>query len=170
MATGFSNVDSQQGVDFYGTAKRPVRGGRRPPRAIPNFHAKMGGVEQERLGIPLFRPYEKLISITVRGRKFSVPENQILLRAFQYLCPETIPYGRYCWNEECQYCRVSVKRPGGEKISQALSCKLMAEDGLEVQELSTELAWNLLQLFRPATDQAAPGGQPPTSESQSSSD
>lgn len=130
----------------------------------------MGGVEQERLDIPLFRPYEKLISITIRGRRFSVPENQILLRAFQYLCPETIPYGRYCWNEECQYCRVSVKRPDGEKIGQALSCKLMAEDGLEVQELSTELAWNLLQLFRPGLERTSQDSAPPTSESQSSSD
>ena len=110
----------------------------------------MGVVEQERLGSPLFRPYEKLISITIRGKNFSVPENQILLRAFQYLCPETISYGRYCWNEDCQYCRVSVKRPGGEKIGQALSCKLMAEDGLEVQELSAELTYNLQPLFRPA--------------------
>ena len=130
----------------------------------------MGGVEQERLDIPLFRPYEKLISITIRGRQFSVPENQILLRAFQYLCPDTIPYGRYCWNEECQYCRVSVKRPGGEKIGQALSCKLMAEDGLEVQELSAELAWNLLQLFHPGPERTSPDSAPPTSESQSSSD
>jgi hypothetical protein len=126
-------------------------------------------VEQERLGIPLFRPYEKLISITIRGRKFEVPENQILLRAFQYLCPDTIPYGRYCWNEECQYCRVSVKRPGGERISQALSCKLMAEDGLDVQELSAELTWNLLKLFRPSPERSPSGGNPPTNGSQPSS-
>ena len=130
----------------------------------------MGGVDQERLEVPVFRPYEKLITILVRGKKFSVPENQILLRAFQYLCPDTIPYGRYCWNEECQYCRVSVKRPGGERISQALSCKLMAEDGLEVQELSAELAWNLSRLFRSqspesgAVDASSTNGPPPAAE------
>jgi hypothetical protein len=126
-------------------------------------------VEQERLGIPLFRPYGKLISITIRGCKFEVPENQILLRAFQYLCPDTIPYGRYCWNEECQYCRVSVKRSGGEKISQALSCKLMAEEGLDVQELSAELAWNLLKLFRPDSANASAQGDPATGGSKPSS-
>ena len=140
------------------------------PQAIRTIHAKMGGVEQERLGIPLFRPYEKLISITIRGKKFSVPENQILLRAFQYLCPETIPYGRYCWNEECQYCRVSVKRPGGERMGQALSCKLMAEDGLEVLELSAELTWNLMQLFRPGSDKNSQGSSPPKGESQTSAE
>jgi hypothetical protein len=135
-----------------------------------SIHAKISGVEQDRLGIPVFRPYEKLISITVRGRKFSVPENQILLRAFQYLCPDTIPYGRYCWNEECQYCRVSIKRPSGERVSQALSCKLMAEDGLEVLELSTELAWNLLQLFPPGSDKSHRTAPPSTNEPPAASD
>ena len=120
-------------------------------------------MEQDRLGVPLFRPYEKLVSIQIRGRKFSVPENQMLLRAFQYLCPDTIPYGRYCWNEECQYCRVSVKRPGGEKLTQALSCKLMAEEGLEVLELSAELTWNLLRLFRPAPTEPTPTSESPSS-------
>ena len=127
------------------------------------FRDNMGGVEQDRLEVPLFRPYEKLVSIQIRGRKFSVPENQILLRAFQYLCPDTIPYGRYCWNEECQYCRVSVKRPGGEKLTQALSCKLMAEEGLEVLELSAELTWNLLRLFRPTPQEPTPTNEAPSS-------
>ena len=120
-------------------------------------------MDQDRLGVPLYRPYQKLISIRIRGKEFSVPENQILLRAFQYLSPETISYGRYCWNEECQYCRVSFKRPGGEKVTQALSCKMMAEEGLEVYELSAELTWNLLRLFKPtgrASD--ATSEQPPS--------
>ena len=104
-------------------------------------------MDQDRLEIPLYRPYDKLIEITVRGKKFQIPENQILLRAFQYLCPDTIPYGRYCWNEECQYRRVAVKKPGAENVTQALSCKLMAEEGLEVQELADELIWGLRRLF-----------------------
>ena len=110
-------------------------------------------MEPERLEIPLFRPYEKLIAVTIRGKKFQIPENQILLRAFQYLCPDTIPYGRYCWNEDCQYCRVSVKRPDGKKITQALSCKLMAEEGMEILELPDELTRNLRRLFVPAAEE-----------------
>ena len=116
-------------------------------------------------------------SITVRGQKFSVPENQILLRAFQYLAPDTIPYGRYCWNEECQYCRVSVVRPGGERISQALSCKLVAEEGLEVTELAAELMWNLRGLLLPAPaappasdNDVPPDSTPPTTEPPPSSE
>jgi len=104
-------------------------------------------VDEERLAIPLYRPYRKLVEITILGRKFSVPENNLLLRCFQFLCPDTISYGRYCWNEECQYCRVSVKRPGSAKVQQVISCKLLVEEGLEVQELSAELRWNLSQLL-----------------------
>jgi len=120
-------------------------------------------VEEERLAIPLYRPYQKLVEIIIQGQKFSVPENNLLLRCFQFLCPETIPYGRYCWNEECQYCRVSVKRAGAEKVHQALSCKLMVEEGLEVQELSAELRWNLSRLLNPDGQPSPPedesGGQ-----------
>ena len=113
-------------------------------------------MEQERVDSPLFRPYEKLVEITIRGKKFSVPENNLLLRAFQFLCPDTIPYGRYCWNEECQYCRVSVRRAGGERVHQALSCKLMVEEGMDVHELSAELIWNLRGLFAPAPEDSSP--------------
>ena len=108
--------------------------------------------QQPRVDSPLFRPYQKLVEITIRGKKFSVPENNILLRCFQYLCPDTIPYGRYCWNEECQYCRVSISRAGDNTQHQALSCKLMVEDGMTVHELATELTWNLRRLFRASED------------------
>ena len=118
-------------------------------------------MEEERLPIPLFRPYQKLVEITILGRKFSVPENNLLLRCFQFLCPETISYGRYCWNEECQYCRVTVKRPGTGKVQQVISCKLMVEEGLEVQELSAELRWNLSQLLSAEEGQQQP---PPENE------
>jgi hypothetical protein len=115
-----------------------------------------GDPGNERLEIPLYRPYSKLIEVTIRGQRFQIPENQLLLRAFQFLCPDTIPYGRYCWNEECQYCRVVVTRPGAQKSNQALSCKLVAEEGLEIHELADELKWNLRKLF-----QSPPEAPPP---------
>ncbi len=49
-----------------------------------------------------FRPYEKLVEISVFGKKFQVPERNSLLRCFQFISPETIPYGRFCWNQDCQ--------------------------------------------------------------------
>ncbi len=101
-----------------------------------------------------FRPYQKLVSIRIRGKQFHVPENNFLLRAFQFLCPEPISYGRYCWNEDCQYCRVAIIRSGGQR-QQALSCKLLVEEGLEVEDLSAELLWNLRSLLDPRGEESA---------------
>lgn len=118
-------------------------------------------MEPERLATPLFHPYNRLVEITVLGKKVSVPENNLLLRCFQFLCPEPISYGRYCWNEECQYCRVSVLRKSGQRVHQALSCKLVVEEGMEIHELSAELTWNLRQLFRPpGEDSSSPAAGP----------
>ena len=91
----------------------------------------------------VFRPYERLIEITILGKKFRVPEKNTILRAFQYLCPDTIPYGRFCWNQECQTCRVTVRLRDEKETTQALSCKLLVRPGMEITELSQELSWNL---------------------------
>ncbi len=54
-----------------------------------------------------FRPYEKLVDITILGKKFQVPERNSLLRCFQFISPETVPplqtaFGHY---------RLQVKTP-----------------------------------------------------------
>jgi len=90
-----------------------------------------------------FRPYEKLVEITILGKKFQVPERNSLLRCFQFISPETIPYGRFCWNQECQYCRVSCQLPDDDESREMLSCKFIVMPGMEVTELSQELKWCL---------------------------
>ena len=94
----------------------------------------------------LYKPYEKLIKITVLGKECEVPEGNILLRAFQYLAPETVPYGRFCWNEECQYCRVVYDTGEGTQKHTALACKMMVKEGIRIQEISTELRYCLRDL------------------------
>src|SRR5437868_393885 len=42
---------------------------------------------------PLFRPYEKLVKITLMGKELEIPENNMLLRGLQFLAPENIAYG-----------------------------------------------------------------------------
>src|SRR4029077_16737602 len=66
-----------------------------------------------------------------------------LLRCFQFISPETIPYGRFCWNQECQYCRVSCQLPDDDEAREMLSCKFIVMPGMEVTELSQELKWCL---------------------------
>jgi hypothetical protein len=105
------------------------------------------------MGNPLFRGYEKLVEISVLGTKFQVPEKSTCLRAFQFISPETIPYGRFCWNQECQLCLIKYtmvnQRAGPPRAG--LACKLIVAEGLEVTELSQELRWGLNDVLKLST-------------------
>ena len=95
-----------------------------------------------------FRPYERLVKITVLGKTFEVPEKNTVLRCFQYLSPETIPYGRFCWNQDCQYCRILAQLPDDDQPREMLSCKFLAMDGMEITQLSPELKFCLREKLR----------------------
>ena len=101
----------------------------------------------------LVQPFSRLVKITILGREFEVPENNNLLRCFQYLAPEQVSYGRFCWNEDCQYCRVGFDSGDGTQSRAALSCKLMAQDGLRITELSSEIRYCLRTLKLPRTEE-----------------
>jgi predicted molibdopterin-dependent oxidoreductase YjgC len=94
----------------------------------------------------LFRPFSRLVKITILGREFAVPENNPLLRCLQYLAPEPVSYGRFCWNEDCQYCRVSYDLGDGTPTRTAISCKLMVQDGMRVKEVTAEIKYCLRTL------------------------
>jgi hypothetical protein len=87
----------------------------------------------------IFRPFERLIEITILGKHFLVPEKNSLLRCFQFISPDTIPYGRFCWNQECQYCRVTCQLPDDDAPRQILSCKFITSSGMSVTELAPEI-------------------------------
>jgi len=91
----------------------------------------------------VFRPYERLVTIKILGKSFDVPEKNTILRAFQYISPETIPYGRFCWNQDCQYCRVVGKLPDEDEPHDLLSCKFMVSAGMEISDISPELMYCL---------------------------
>lgn len=94
----------------------------------------------------LFRPFSRLVRITILGSAFEVPENNTLLRCLQYLAPEAISYGRFCWNEDCQYCRVTFDSGDGTSTRAALACKLNVEEGMRVQSISAEIKYCLRAL------------------------
>jgi len=104
------------------------------------------------MGNPLFRDYEKLVNITVLGKAFQVPEKNTCLRVFQYISPETIPYGRFCWNQECQLCRVSYTMANQPDVPPRtiLACKVLVAEGMQITELSDELHYNLIESIRPS--------------------
>jgi len=97
------------------------------------------------MGSALYRHYEKLVEIEVLGKKFQVPEKNTCLRVFQYISPETIPYGRFCWNQECQLCRISYTMAGQSdaRPRAVLSCKILVAEGMQITELSEELRYCL---------------------------
>jgi len=94
----------------------------------------------------LFRPFSRLVKITILGREFEVPENNHLLRCFQYLATEGVSYGRFCWNEDCQYCRVVFDLGEGTESRAALACKLPVQEGIRVKEVTTEIRYCLRDL------------------------
>ncbi len=98
----------------------------------------------------LFRKYEKLVEITIEGKSFKVPDKNSLLRAFQYISPNTIPYGRFCWNQECQFCKVAycVPKLGDNTPRPVLACKMLVADGMQITELSDELKWTLKDILK----------------------
>ena len=95
-----------------------------------------------------FRPYERLVKIKLLGKTVEVPEKNSLLRCFQFLSPETIPYGRFCWNQDCQYCRIHAKLPDDDEAREMLSCKFMVMSGMEITEISPELKLCLRPILR----------------------
>ncbi len=105
-------------------------------------------IEFRRMTAPstLFRPFTRLIKVSILGKEFEVPANNTVLRCLQYLQPEPIAYGRFCWNEDCQYCRISFDMGEGTARRAALSCKLMAEEGMRIHEISAEISHCLREL------------------------
>jgi hypothetical protein len=97
----------------------------------------------------LYKPYERLVKISIKGKEFDVPEGNMLLRAMQFLAPENISMGRFCWNEECQYCRVKFDLGVGTKERDALSCKLMVQEGMRVTDVALEIRYCLRELEIP---------------------
>lgn len=97
--------------------------------------------------VNIYRSYSRLVRIRVGDRWFEVPENNILLRCFQYIAPE-VPYGPFCWNGDCENDRICFRPPGAEASRMGLSCQVMVKDGMEIDEISPDLARAMASAFR----------------------
>ena len=82
----------------------------------------------------MFQPYEKLIEIDILGTKYMVPENNSLLRCFQFLAVESISYGDFCWNGECLNCQVWLQN--GDKEKAVMACRTNVQEGMRVVRLA----------------------------------
>jgi hypothetical protein len=106
--------------------------------SLAYFRFEVGAGEFEIMS-EVFRPFERLVEISVLGRTFLVPEKNSVLRCFQFISPDTIPYGRFCWNQECQYCRVDCQLADDTQARPILSCKFMVSEGMNISQLAPEL-------------------------------
>ena len=79
-------------------------------------------------------PYEKLIEIDICGTLQMVPENNTLLRCFQYLATESISYGDFCWNGECINCQVWLQN--GDKEKAVMACRTVVQENMKILRLS----------------------------------
>lgn len=82
----------------------------------------------------VFRPYDRLIDIEICGEARSVPENNSLLRCFQFLAVESISYGDFCWNGECLNCQVWLA--SGEREKAVIACRTDVEPGMNILRMS----------------------------------
>ena len=85
----------------------------------------------------IFEQYERLIEIDVLGRKYSVPENNSILRGFQFLHMETISEGEFCWNGECINCQVWIRN--GDKEKAVMACRTNVAEGMEIVRLGENI-------------------------------
>lgn len=87
--------------------------------------------------IEVFQPFDRLVEIEICGETREVPENNTLLRCFQYLSVESISYGDFCWNGECLNCQVWIKN--GDKEKALIACRATVEEGMEIVRLADHI-------------------------------
>ncbi len=85
----------------------------------------------------IFEPFEKLVEIEISGEIYKVPENNTLLRCFQYLAMETVSYGDFCWNGDCANCQVWLENTAMEKP--VLSCRTKVREGMKIVRMAEEI-------------------------------
>lgn len=85
----------------------------------------------------IFEPYDMLLPITIEGRVEHVPENNSLLRCFQFLDVEGISDAELCWNGDCLDCQVWIKTGDTEKA--VIACRTTVREGIEITRLSEEI-------------------------------
>jgi hypothetical protein len=92
----------------------------------------------------LFESFTELVEIEVCQSRAMVPENNKLLRCFQYIRMDRVSIGDYCWNGECTNCQIWYRSEEGE-IKSALACRLYVRPGMVITSLSPTLICDLAE-------------------------
>ncbi len=84
----------------------------------------------------LFEPFDKLVEIVILGETKNVPENNNLLRCFQFLSLETVTYGEFCWNRDCANCQIWLENTRREEPK--LACRTIVRERMKIARLSEQ--------------------------------
>lgn len=90
----------------------------------------------------LFENFERLVEIEICDSRASVPENNKLLRCFQFIRADAVSLGDYCWNGDCTNCQVWYKAANGDTKS-GLACRIYVQDGMVITAMSASLKADL---------------------------
>ena len=92
----------------------------------------------------LFESFSNLVDIVICNSRAAVPENNRLLRCFQYIRMESVSVGDYCWNGDCTNCQIWYRGENGE-IKSALACRLYVRPGMVITDVSANLKADLIE-------------------------
>jgi predicted molibdopterin-dependent oxidoreductase YjgC len=85
----------------------------------------------------IYEPYEKLVKLRVLEKGLEVPENNTLLRCYQFLDPDAVAMGNFCWNGDCHNCQVTLRRNGFARV--CLSCQTVVKEGDSLESISPDV-------------------------------
>ncbi len=89
------------------------------------------------------------MGILIEGQRFLVPVGETLLACIQDIVKVEFPVlGRFCWNNECGNCELSVKWIEALVPVQARGCQTVVEEGMELADLTPELSYYLRHKLR----------------------
>ena len=89
----------------------------------------------------LFEPYGKLVTISIGDKKFKVPENNSILRGFQFL-GVGLSAAKLCWNGDCENCQFLFDAGDGQE-KEALACQQIAFEGMKITRLPEGVRINI---------------------------
>ncbi len=85
----------------------------------------------------IFESFERLFEIEILGEIREVPDNNYLLRCFQFLSMETVSIGDFCWNGDCANCQIWLENTATEKP--VLACRTKVHAGMKIVKMSDKI-------------------------------
>lgn len=95
--------------------------------------------------LDLFGEYRYLFPILLEGRRYTVPEDNCVLRACQYVeitdGALRMPWRDYCWNNTAGCCAMPYREVLGGPVLVGRACRVQVRPGMEILRLPRGGRW-----------------------------